>query len=378
MGSFERLWIGRKCGKGMSARYVMSSFLPLIVIFLITSALVFATVFINSVSRRIDRMIEVLGSGSVYAYDAFDHSILPSAAEVSAVSATEALIYAENGERAVAVKCVDESYFSGERGRELGVSGFDAGLRNPVVISSSLASSLSLEAGDRATLMLYEREKERARPVLVTVSAVFDSIYPQLDSRLIYAELSLIGTADGFEILLPEDSDNSAVLSILSEHGVAALTSEMLYRSEYSNIRASISVLYVIFALIAVLAAYFASDAAEYFAARDRKDIAELMLLGAERREIERIYLSITAVFVEAALVLGALSGIALSYLSPAVIEFISRNEGAFLDYYVRSFSVSIPWLSIAVMLLLSLFVSLFSIYIAIRRSTVANIISAC
>ena len=374
MAAFERLWIERKCGRGMSRRYILSSSMPLLIIFIITSILVFAIVFITSVSSRIERMLEVLGSGSIYAYREFDASILPAGSEISFTRTSEALVYAEAGERAVVLKGVDEGYFDGMRGRELGIASILSGVRNPLVLSSSLSAALSLDVGDRVTVMAYDKESGRTRPYLATVAAIFDSIYPQLDSRLVYAPLSMVGGWDGIEILLPPGEDAEAVLSTLAANDVPVLSARSLYRDEYSNAEASLSVLYAIFVLVAILAAYFSSDAADYFVSRDRNDIASLMIMGADRKRIERVYLLLTLSFVTAALALGTAAGIALSFLSPAVIGLVSRHEPAFLDYYVRSFSITVPWLSIALMILLSLIVSAFSIHFAIKRSAVANI----
>ena len=374
MGAFERLWLVRKCGHRMGMRYLLSSILPLAVIFVITAVLVFSIIFITSVSKRIDRMIEVLGSGSIYVYGPFDDSLLPQGSEVALTDATEALLYASGGERAIALKGIEDGYFEGMRGNELGIAEVLQDVRNPIVISSSLSSSLSLKAGDRVALMVYESAIGRARPYLATVAAVFDSVYPQIDSRLVYAPLQIVGDGRGFEVLLPPGSDREAVLSDLVSEDIPALSSRSLYRNEYANIEASLSALYIIFALVSFLAAYFSADAAEFFMSRDKKDISELMLLGAGKKRIARIYLTLTSIFVSAALAAGALLGVLLSLLSPLVLDLIGRREPAFLDYYVRSFSVDVPWAMIALIIALSLLVSIVSMYISIRRSTVANI----
>ena len=138
MGAFERLWLVRKCGHGMGMRYLLSSILPLAVIFVITAVLVFSIIFITSVSKRIDRMIEVLGSGSIYVYGPFDDSLLPQGSEVALTDATEALLYASGGERAIALKGIEDGYFEGMRGNELGIAEVLQDVRNPIVISSSV------------------------------------------------------------------------------------------------------------------------------------------------------------------------------------------------------------------------------------------------
>ena len=374
MGAFEHLWISRKCGRGMDGRYIFSAILPISVIFLITAILVFSIVFINSISMRIDRMLEILGSGSVYVYAPADGIPLPDGTEAAGTSTAEALLYSDGGERAVLVKGIPSGYFSGMRGDELGITEIDESVRNPLVISSYLASELDLEEGDRLAMMVHDAESGRARPCLATVSVIFESVYPQLDSRLVYAPLSLTGEAQGTELLLPPGGDADGLVRMLSGEGIPAVSFKTLNREAYGNVEASLSVLYLIFALIAVLAAFFSSDAAEHYASRDQSDMAELMILGAERRRIELIYLRITLLFVSSSLLLGTAVGIGLSLLSPSMVAFISRFEPAFLEYYVRSFSVSVPAGKIIGMLFLSLLVSALSIHHSLRKVSVANI----
>lgn len=377
MRAFERIWLERKCGRKMGAGYVMSSYLPLLVILLITAALVFSIIFIFSVSTRIDRMLEVLGSGSVFSYADVPPDLLPDGTECHRTASSEALLYASGGERAVMIKGVEDGYFDGMRGEELGVGGLPDDLLNPLLISSSLAEELGLSPGGRLTILLYEAEKGRTRPYLATVAAVFDSVYPQLDSRLVFSDLSLFSSHDGVEILLPADSDADALVRMLSDAGVPAFSYKELNRHAYDNVESSIDVLYLIFALVAVLASFFSSDAAEGYVERDRKDIAELMVLGVDRRRLLWLYEALTLIHVFVSLLAGTLLGIMLALLSPYAIEAIAAAEPAFLDYYVRSFSIVIPVFRIAAMMMLSLAVSALSAYLSLCRVTVANVLGS-
>ena len=378
MKAFERIWLERKCGRGMGVRYVLSSYLPLLVILLITAALVFSMIFIFSVSSRIDRMLEVLGSGTVFSYQDIPREDLPEEAESHHTASSEALLYASGGEHAVMIKGVEEGYFSGMRGKELAVDDLPPDMLNPLIISSSLAEDLGLSEGDRLTVLLYEADRDRTRPYLATVAAIFDSVYPQLDSHLVFSSLSLFSRPDGQEILLPAGSDVESLMERLSAEGIPAFSYKELNRHAYENVESSINVLYLIFAIVAVLASFFASDAAEGYVERDRKDIAELLILGAGRGRVVRLYEAMTLIHVLVALIAGTALGICLALLSPAAIAAIAEAEPAFLDYYVRSFSITIPVLRIALMLCLSLLVSAFSVYLSLRRVAVANVLGSC
>ena len=359
----------------MGRRYVRSSLYPLLIITIITAILVFSIIFITSLSARIDRMLEIFGRGSIYSYAPFDESLLPPDAECFMTNQSEALMYAEKGNRAVIVKGVEDGYFNGMRSEELEIisSGEDA--LNPVIVSSALASEFSLSLGSRFTLLIYERDKERTRPVLVTVEGIFSSVYPQLDNRLIFAPISIVSGSGGYEILLPLGSDVDSVLDTLVANGVPAHSFKAMNRGAYLNVESSLEVLYFIFALVAILAAYFASDVAEHYVYRDRKDISELLMLGLSKGRVIKLYLTLTLINEGIALIVGTLIGVTLSLFSPAMLEFVATVEPAFLEYYVRSFTLSIPYMQIFLMFVFSLVISSLSILFSLSRSSVANLL---
>ena len=204
----EKLYMSRKLGKGMGTRYRISSMFPLLILLLVTAALSFALTFITSISVQIDRMIAIMGSGSLYALS--DPSEFITEGESDAVKTGSALLYAENGEAAISVKGVEPSYFSGMRKDEMEIVFLDGEVLNPVVISSSLAARLSLSQGDRFSILVWDEEGARARPFLCTVKGIFSSVYPQLDSHIAYVPFSMLSSKIGYEVLLPEGSDPEA------------------------------------------------------------------------------------------------------------------------------------------------------------------------
>ena len=367
MSDAARLYASRKRGHGMGARYFLTSLMPLLILFAVTAALVFALSFIASFSAEIDRMIAVMGSGTIHTLSD-PSSLLPPDAEVSMVRTGSALAYSENGEGALVLKGVEDDYFSGMRGNELDIRYWDGECNNPVVISSSLSRRLGLAAGDRFTLLVWEEDKGRARPYLVTVSAVFSSVYPQLDSHLAFVPLQMLSSLPGYEILLPEGEEPDALLQRLWDGGVAAESYRTMYSALYSNVRSSIGILYVILIAVALLAAFFSSDAAQVYIERDRNDIIELSLLGMERKMIRGIYFRMTLSSVAFSALSGTLLGLAAAALSPLILRSVSAADPALLEYYVTSFSVRFPLPEILLMLLLMLGVSSLSVAFSLRR----------
>lgn len=358
----------RKIGEKKGFAYFLSSLSPLFILLLITAALSFSLSFIISMSEGIDKLLAVMGSGSVRTLSCPDSSLLPKGAEISETITGTALLYAENGENAVMVKGIGEDYLEGIRKSVLDIEYGDEGI-NPVIVSSSLTSSLSLNPGDRLSMLLWEKEEGRARPLLVTVHGVFRSVYPQLDKHLVYAPIDLVDGPSSFEILLPEGQDAEVLVSALWKSGIPAESYRTMYSSLYQNVRQSIGILSFLIILVAALAAFFSSDAAHFYISRDRNDIQGMRLLGIGRREIIGVYMLITVSYVAVAAVLGMVLGIIISSLSPSLISFISSVSPALLDYYITSFEVVIPVRELVLMLLAMIAVSSISVFLMLRRS---------
>ena len=115
MNDAPKLYLRRKLGEKMGKRYFISSLSPLLILIVITAALSFSLSFIMSMSEGIDRLLAVMGSGSVRALSKPDISLLPSGSELSETKDGSALLYAENGESAVMLKGIDWDYLNGMR-----------------------------------------------------------------------------------------------------------------------------------------------------------------------------------------------------------------------------------------------------------------------
>ena len=365
MSDFGKLYIMRKCGEKMSWNYRVSALIPLLIIFLISAVLSFSMIFISSVSERIDRMLQLFGSGTIAAVAVPEN--LPEGTEVSLTCTSQALLYSADGTTAAAVKGVMDGYFDGYRSEELELSTIEGEFTNPSVISSALASALGLELGDRLTMMIMDTEG-RARPYLLTVRGIFASVYPQLDSHLIYVPLELVDGTNTWEILLAEGEDDASVLSAIRNEGIFARSYREIYSSAYRNIGTSLSVMHLVLAAVAVLAAYFSSDIAESYTSRDEKDIKALLMMGLPMKTLRAVYLRITMAAVSMAAIAGIVAGTLLSFFSPSLISMIASRNASLLAYYVTSLEVSIPFASLIVMLLLMLAVSAFSVFIFLRR----------
>lgn len=364
----ERLYIGRKRGRGMGVKWTLSSLLPALLIFLITAVLVFAMVFISSMTTAIDRMIIMLGSSSIVTGEEVDVSSW-SGASINKTREGEGVVFTEEGKSIIRLKGVNESYLQGEREEALKIVRSGEEVKNAIIVSTTLARKLNLELGSSMTMMLYEKEKNRTRPILMTVTGIFDSGYAQLDRYLAYVDFSLLDGEEEWEILLDQKDDLEKRCQELDELGISYKTYREKYSALYLNVRQSVSILYLILAFVALLAAFFSTDIVSVYLSRDRQDIAALRLLGMEEKRIRRIYLSLSLFAVAVSALGGTVLGLLLGLLSPSLIRIVASSNPGLVEYYISSFSVTVPTVELLLMVLAMIVLSAITLFISLSTS---------
>ena len=364
----ERLYIGRKRGRGMGVKWTLSSLLPALLIFLITAVLVFAMVFISSMTTAIDRMIIMLGSSSIVTGEEVDVSSW-SGASINKTREGEGVVFTEEGKSIIRLKGVNESYLQGEREEALKIMRSGEEVKNAIIVSTTLARKLNLELGSSMTMMLYEKDKNRTRPILMTVTGIFDSGYAQLDRYLAYVDFSLLDGEEEWEILLDQKDDLEKRCQELEELGISYKTYREKYSALYLNVRQSVSILYLILAFVALLAAFFSTDIVSVYLSRDRQDIAALRLLGMEEKRIRRIYLSLSLFAVAISALGGTVLGLLLGLLSPSLIRIVASSNPGLVEYYISSFSVTVPTMELLLMVLAMVVLSALTLFISLSTS---------
>ena len=364
----ERLYIGRKRGRGMGVKWTLSSLLPALLIFLITAVLVFAMVFISSMTTAIDRMIIMLGSSSIVTGEEVDVSSW-SGASINKTREGEGVVFTEEGKSIIRLKGVNESYLQGEREEALKIVRSGEEVKNAIIVSTTLARKLNLELGSSMTMMLYEKDKNRTRPILMTVTGIFDSGYAQLDRYLAYVDFSLLDGEEEWEILLDQKDDLGKRCQELDELGISYKTYREKYSALYLNVRQSVSILYLILAFVALLAAFFSTDIVSVYLSRDRQDIAALRLLGMEEKRIRRIYLSLSLFAVAISALGGTVLGLLLGLLSPSLIRIVASSNPGLVEYYISSFSVTVPTMELLLMVLAMVVLSALTLFISLSTS---------
>lgn len=362
-----RLYSKRKAGRGQSFTWLLKSYLPSLLIFFITLTLSFALIFVSSMSKAIDRTLQLLGSGTALSYSPVELSQLPPASSVSKVETTGALAYSQSQNTLVNVKGVESAYFTSEKEDILKMRRCenDTSLRG-VILSELIASKLEVTLGDRIAMLLYDKSLDRTRPVYLFIEGIYSSGYNEFDEALVFTDIEVVDGITSYEILssLPEED----LLAALADEGISAIGYKNLYHSIYENIRLSVSLLDLIVVFVALLAGFFALSVSIEYVQRDKKDIAGMLLIGFSREDVVKSYIRITMSAVVTSVVLALLGGIGLSYLIQPVLSSLDVVAFPALQNYVISFEVSIPFCMLLLLLSATCLTSYLSLQLSLRK----------
>ena len=368
------LYIKRKMGFSMPLSYKAGLFSPALLILLVAFILNFSLIFIISMSEGIDKLLIFLGSGSVRVEGEIDDFSL----SLFYVKEAGALAFSEEESIPLMLKGVDfQTYFTRERKKLLNLDEFsDGGYLNPVILSRRCAALLSLEVSDRFTLLVYDDDLNRTRPLLCTLSAVFDSGYMEFDESLCYIALSSLSGDVYTEIIMEDSSLIDETVDYFSSIGYNAYDYRVLYKSIYDNVVFSVKVLYGVLTLLAILASFFAASISIRYIDRDKKDIALLYLSGLSGGEIRYIYSIITLLVVLISIILGIALALLFSLSLPYLLNFLSAMDYDALDAYLTSFSIRYPVVGmVGLNSVLALF-SFISLLVGLRHLRKVHLIS--
>lgn len=345
----------------------VKTFFPFLLIFLITLLLTFSITFLFSMTKSIERMVKVIGSGSL---KTSEEVTLPENVKgsVDRVKSGGGILYSKNGEKVVTLKGVEREYFNKERIETLKLKGEDLSSRNGLVISKKIGDELGLKIKDKVTLLLYEEDKNRARPILMTINGIFTSGYSDLDDALSFLDISTLSTKESYEILLESERDEKSVKEYLDKLGIRSYSYKEVYPDIYLNIVQSTSSVYIILIFVALLAAFFSKDSASIILSKDLEDISTLLILGEEKKKIEKMYRDFILFFVFIAVVSGVILGILLSLFSPLIVRLSSLLNESIFDYYTTSFILTIPNVQILILVLVTIFMAYLSLRVYLSR----------
>ncbi|TAH56430.1 MAG: FtsX-like permease family protein [Sphaerochaeta sp.] len=355
--------------------------LQILLIALSVTALVFALVFVTSMSDAIANKYALINSGHLIVHD----RSFPTSGSYDSyrVGTTYGLLYSKETTAMVFLKGVEDTYFSGKRKDELVMleeSGESTTLMK-VMISKSLARTLNVHPGENLALMIGT--EKTVRPTLVRIGSIYDSGYKELDEMLVFTDLSSLirlgGESVSFhhEILVEMDQIEKVRDRLIAE-GYQVTTWSDEAPQIASNLITSKEVTFIIISIIGLLLGYATSELARQMVEDDKRQITLLLLLGARRRMLGFSYLLSVLIVTIIALIFGIAGGILLSYGMPKVLPLIERQSFSLFSFYLLRFPIAIPIKRIlilgALVMLSSAAAVFFSLNRALRKQTVSSL----
>lgn len=337
-----KFYVEKKTGKGQSLGWRLKRAQRTLLLAFISMVLSFAVVLSASMAESLDIVLQYLGGGSVSTSRLPDSSLLPSDAAVSSVQNASAIAFSASSQALVNIRGVDDDYFFPQRAQALGLK-LDSSSSNleGIIISSQTASMLSVSPGDRLTLMVYDSQEGRVRPVFVFVRGTYNTGYSEFDSSFVFSSKRVAGSADEYEIMTEADAE--ALALALRSSGYDALSYTERYAAAYENISLSIFFIDLIVVLIGLLAGLFALNICAQYIENDRRDIALMMLTGCDEKQMAGCYLRITFIRVIYALIAGMAAGILLAFAFIPMLSSLDTAQFRALHSYVTNIRICVP-----------------------------------
>ena len=370
------LLVKRKLGFGANRAAKRRLLFNLLLITLVVSALVFAQIFVVSMSRGIADKYALLGNGhlQVHTTDDVDFSGYENMIDVQKVGQSYALIYSPSANKMVRLKGVQDTYFSELRLAQLtmGEPYLQTESNLPqILLSTTLAATLDVQIGERVALMLVSQSS--IRPQLCIVQNFYDSGYQELDANLVFSDYDLItrlfqGKEDTYYELLVDGDTLQQTKQTLQADGYAVTSWDEENYAVATNLNTSRQAVLGVMVAVAILCGYFISELSRELVEDDKYKIAMLTLLGATKRLIRQSYFSTVMAVTLLAVLLGTLLGMTLALnLSPLLASIAARSIPS-LSYYLLDFSIVIPYLDILTITCVLVVVSILSVMFSLRR----------
>lgn len=355
-----------------------------LLISLVVASLVFAQIFVVSMSRGIADKYALLGNGHLQLHEApgIELEAVEGLLDTQLVAQSYALIYSQLANKMVRLKGVGPSYFNDLRLSQL-TMGEEANTESTnlpqILLSTTLAGELGVGVSDRVALMLVSQSS--IRPQLCIIRNLYDSGYQELDANLVFCDYDLMhrlftGKEETYYELLVDQTRMQSIKELLASQGYAVTSWDEENYSVASNLNTSRQAVLGVMMAVAILCGYFISELARELVEDDKHKIAMLTLLGARRVFIRKVYFSTVMLVTLFSVLIGTLCGIALANNLGPILAYIADKSIPSLSYYLLDFAIVIPPVDILTIILLLVCVSMLSVQWSLRRVKVIEPLS--
>lgn len=383
-GSLLHLMVLRKLGYRGSRAAKKRILFNILLISLVVASLVFAQIFVVSMSRGIADKYALLGNGHLQIHEraGFELGSIEGLLDTQLVAQSHALIYSPEANKMVRLKGVGPEYFNEMRLAQLSMGTPEAGQATnlpQILISTVLAEELGVTVNDRVALMLVSQNS--IRPQLCVIHNLYDSGYQELDANLVFCDYELVhrlfgGKEETYYELLVEQSRMQSIKGDLQMQGYSVTSWDEENYSVATNLNTSRQAVLGVMVVVAILCGYFISELSRELVEDDKHKIAMLTLLGARRVFIRKVYFSTVMLVTMVSILAGTMAGMLLASNLGPLLSYIADKSIPSLSYYLLDFSISIPASDILSIILVLLFVSMISVQWSLRRVKVIEPLS--
>lgn len=383
-GSLLHLMVLRKLGYRGSRAAKKRILFNILLISLVVASLVFAQIFVVSMSRGIADKYALLGNGHLQIHEraGLELGSIEGLLDTQLVAQSHALIYSPEANKMVRLKGVGPEYFNEMRLAQLSMGTPEAGQATnlpQILISTVLAEELGVTVNDRVALMLVSQNS--IRPQLCVIHNLYDSGYQELDANLVFCDYELVhrlfgGKEETYYELLVEQSRMQSIKGDLQMQGYSVTSWDEENYSVATNLNTSRQAVLGVMVVVAILCGYFISELSRELVEDDKHKIAMLTLLGARRVFIRKVYFSTVMLVTMVSILAGTMAGMLLASNLGPLLSYIADKSIPSLSYYLLDFSISIPAFDILSIILVLLFVSMISVQWSLRRVKVIEPLS--
>ncbi|MDD3423387.1 MULTISPECIES: FtsX-like permease family protein [Sphaerochaeta] len=383
-GSLLHLMVLRKLGYRGSRAAKKRILFNILLISLVVASLVFAQIFVVSMSRGIADKYALLGNGhlQIHEHTGLELGPIEGLLDTQLVAQSHALIYSPEANKMVRLKGVGSEYFNEMRLEQLSMGTPEAGQATnlpQILISTTLAEELGVTVNDRVALMLVSQNS--IRPQLCVIHNLYDSGYQELDANLVFCDYELVhrlfgGKEETYYELLVEQSRMQSIKGDLQMQGYSVTSWDEENYSVATNLNTSRQAVLGVMVVVAILCGYFISELSRELVEDDKHKIAMLTLLGARRVFIRKVYFSTVMLVTLVSILAGTMAGMLLASNLGPLLSYIADKSIPSLSYYLLDFSISIPASDILSIILVLLFVSMISVQWSLRRVKVIEPLS--
>ncbi len=358
-----------------------------ILITLLMVPLILSLSFTEGMIEGITKKYVLLQDGHIQIYK--DIASMGDLSEVDGVAHADetvhgyGILYSSDETKEIYLKGVDESYFNGERKKELGIGELAPLERNGalpgIYISRALAEYFSITVSDRlALVILPEYGQRKVRPALAVVQGIFDTGFYALDESIVFID------SESASILLPSGNIQSEIIfdSYSQEtaagfmHEVEDAVGESLtwagydeFNTDmYENFTTSRQIIFIVFITILIAAVFYITAVTHELIEDAKEEIAMQKVLGARSVSIMSAYVLAITIVTLCAIAAGTALGIALSQNLSPFMTFLKSYDLSALRYYLLDFDIAIPYAKIVSLVSILLVMSIISVLLSLRH----------